>query len=145
MICNGDCCDKIGEFGQAVAALVDDGNCSSLSITACSIGNVGAAALAKACCREGLEELCLVACAIGNAGAAALMVALGEGIKRTTLLASRIWDMLRNVTRKSYVSPERMAVNWKSSLAQKQLITRLVHVYNHISDTKTADHLFRSL
>eukprot|EP00752_Nemacystus_decipiens_P009005 g8039.t1 len=80
VICNGDCADKIGELGQAVAALVDGGYCSSLSITACSIGNVGAVALAKACCRETLEELCLESCDIGNAGAAALLVALGEGL-----------------------------------------------------------------
>ena len=73
----------MGEFGQAVAALVDDGNCSSLSITACPVGNAGAAALAKACCRKGLEELCLVSCAVGNAGAAALLVALGEGMEST--------------------------------------------------------------
>lgn len=79
VICNGELAEKIGEFGHALAALVVGGNCSRLSITACSIGNVGAAALAKACCRKGLEELCLESCAIGNAGAAALLVALGEG------------------------------------------------------------------
>eukprot|EP00903_Cladosiphon_okamuranus_P017810 g16391.t1 len=98
VICNGDHADKIGDFAHAVAALVDNGMCSSLSITACPVGNVGATALAKACCRKGLEELCLVSCAIGNAGAAALLVALGEGVgtslRKLVLSGNRIGGII---------------------------------------------------
>lgn len=72
--------------GEAVAALVDGGVdtmacplCSSLSVTACSLGNGGGMAIAKACSRKGLKELCLENCGIGNAGAVALALALGEG------------------------------------------------------------------
>lgn len=63
-----------------MAALVSGGNCSSLSVTSCRIGNLGALALAKACRRVGLEALCLDSCGIGNAGAIALALALGRGV-----------------------------------------------------------------
>lgn len=96
VICNGDYAEQPRDFGQAVAALVDGGNCSSLSLTACSIGNVGAVALAKACYRKGLEELCLESCAIGNAGAAALLVALGEGTTNQKLMPLLEFIRVRN-------------------------------------------------
>ncbi|CAN0391217.1 unnamed protein product [Ectocarpus sp. 12 AP-2014] len=53
--------------------------CSSLSATACSLGNGGAMAIAKACCGGNLEKLSLENCGIGNPGATALALALGEG------------------------------------------------------------------
>ncbi|CAM9791224.1 unnamed protein product, partial [Laminaria digitata] len=55
--------------------------CSSLSLTACFLGNRGAMTIAKACCRRQLEELCLENCGIGNAGAAVLALALEEGAR----------------------------------------------------------------
>lgn len=91
ILCNGeffgDAESDAGQTGgEAVAALVDGGAgtmpsplCSRLSVTACSLGSGGAMAIAKACCRGNLEELCLVDCRIGNAGATALALALGEG------------------------------------------------------------------
>ena len=89
VLCGGDRASD-GAFrnagGAAAAALVDGGVdtevsplCSSLSLTACFLGNRGAMAIAKACCRRKVEELCLENCGIGNAGAAALALALEEG------------------------------------------------------------------
>lgn len=90
VLCSGDRTGG-GAFqnagGAAAAALLVDGGedtevsplCSSLSLTACFLGNRGALAIAKACCRRKIEELCLENCGIGNAGAAALALALEEG------------------------------------------------------------------
>lgn len=76
--------------GHAVAALVDGGVdmmlcplCSSLSVTACPLGNGGGMAIAKACSRKSLKELCLESCGIGNAGAVALALAVGQGATKT--------------------------------------------------------------
>lgn len=77
----------VGDTGaEAVAALVDGGVdmmvgplCSSLSVTACSLGNGGGMAIAMACSRKSLKELCLENCGIGNAGAVTLALAVGEG------------------------------------------------------------------
>lgn len=89
VLCSGDrtgCGAFQNVGGAAAAALVDGGVdtevsplCSSLSLTACFLGNRGALAIAKACCRRKVEELCLENCGIGNAGAAALALALEEG------------------------------------------------------------------
>lgn len=72
--------------GEAVAALVDGGVdmivcplCSTLSVSACRLGNGGGMAIAKACSRSSLKELCLEDCGIGNAGAVAIALAVGEG------------------------------------------------------------------
>lgn len=92
VLCGGDRAGS-GDFrntggAAAVAALVGGGIdtevsslCSSLSLTACFLGNKGALSLAKAVsgCRRKLETLCLENCGIGNAGAAALALALEEG------------------------------------------------------------------
>lgn len=93
----------------AVAALVDGGVdaevsplCSGLSLTGCFLGNRGALAIAKACCRlaiakaccqrRNLEELCLENCGIGNAGATVLALALEEGTTmRHPPTAGDIW------------------------------------------------------
>lgn len=95
VLCNGDWARGDGPFNKSgengVAALVhgrtDVGGsplCSSLSVTACSLGNRGAMAIAKALCRRSLQELCLESCGIGNAGAVVVALALGEGaLKRT--------------------------------------------------------------
>lgn len=60
ILCNGDCVldrKDLGKTGwEAVAALVDGGTaemnvyplCSSLSVTACTLGNAGAIAIARA-------------------------------------------------------------------------------------------------